>query len=289
MEIGGWDIAAALAKAVTYAATLGAAGAVFFIIYCGDLLLDKQRVIVRRLIGVLAGTGAALSGLRILLLGGSMGGDAAGMFDSAFVSMILGGGEGRATGLRIAGLFLACFATSKNPAFRAPAVVGAIIAATSFAWVGHAHGSAHNTLPSLLLGLHLLCAAFWLGALPPLWIIAAGGNEAQIAAAAARFGKLAVRVVVLLLAAGASLLWIFIAAADKFWSSDYGGMIAIKLLAVAGILGLAALNKLKLTPRLLSRQPGAMASFRRSVLGEIFIGALILSITAALTTLSGPP
>ena len=289
MEIGGWDIAAALAKAVTYAATLGAAGAVFFTIHCGALLRDYQRVTVRRLIGVLAGTAAALSGLRILLLGGSMGGDASGMVDGAFMSMILGGGEGRATGLRIAGLFLACFATSKNPAFRAPAVVGAIIAATSFAWVGHAHGLEHNTASSLLLGLHLLCAAFWLGALPPLWIIAAGGDEAQIAAAAARFGKFAVVIVALLLAAGASLLWMFIAAADKFWSSDYGGMMAIKLLAVAGILGLAALNKLKLTPKLLSRHAGAVRSFRRSVLGEIFIGALILSITAALTTLSGPP
>ena len=289
MEIGGWDIAAALAKAVVYAATLGAAGAVFFTIHCGDLLLENQRVIVRRLIGVLAAAGAALSGLRILLLGASMGGDISGMVDRAFVSMILGGGEGRATGLRIAGLLLASFATSKNPAFRAPAAVGAIIAASSFAWVGHAHGSAHSALPSLLLGLHLLCAAFWLGALPPLWIIAAGGNEAQIAAAAARFGKLAVGVVALLLAAGASLLWIFIAAADKFWSSAYGGMMAIKLLAVAGILGLAALNKLRLTPKLLRRDPGAMASFRRSVLAEIFIGALILSITAALTTLSGPP
>ena len=289
MEIGGWDIAAALAKAITYAATLGAAGAVFFTVHCGDLLLGQQRVTVRRLIGVLAGGAAALSGLRILLLGASMGGDAAGMVNGTFVGMILGGGEGRATGLRIGGLFLACFAASKNPAFRAPALVGAIIAATSFAWVGHAHGLARAAAPSLLLGLHLLCAAFWLGALPPLWIIAAGGNEAQIAAAAARFGKLAVMVVALLLAAGVSLLWLFIAAADNFWSSDYGGMMAIKLLAVAGILGLAALNKLKLTPKLLSRHPGAVASFRRSVLGEIFIGALILSITAALTTLSGPP
>jgi copper resistance protein D len=289
LEISGWDIAAALAKAATYAATLGAAGAIFYTIHCGDLLRDNQRAAVRRLIGVLAGTGAALSGLRILLLGGSMGGNPSGMVDSAFMSMILGAGEGRATGLRIAGLLLAFFAISKNPAFRAPAVVGAIIASTSFAWVGHVHGLAHNIAPSLLLGLHLLSAAFWLGALPPLWIIAAGANEAQIAAAAARFGKLALRVVALLLVAGASLLWMFIAAADKFWNSDYGGMVAIKLLAVAGILALAAWNKLQLTPKLMSRHPGAVASFRRSVLAEIFVGALILSVTAALTTLSGPP
>ena len=241
MEIGGWDIAAALAKAVVYAATLGAAGAVFFTIHCGDLLLENQRVIVRRLIGVLATAGAALSGLRILLLGASMGGEVSGMVDRAFVSMILSGGEGRGTGVRIAGLLLASFATSKNPAFRAPAAVGAIIAATSFAWVGHAHGSAvHSALPSLLLGgfLHLAVRRLLAGGLAAALDHRGGRrNEAQIAAAAARFGKLALAVVGLLLAAGASLLWMFIAAADKFWSSAYGGIMAIKLLAVAGIFG----------------------------------------------------
>lgn len=289
MEISGWDIAAALAKAVTYAATLGAAGAVFFTVYCGALLRDHQRALVRRLIVILAAAGAAISSLRILLLGGSLGGNLAGMFDSAFVGMILGAGEGRATGFRIAGLFLMVFAVSKNPAFRAPTVMGAIIAATSFAWVGHVYGLTPNAAPPLLLALHLLCAAFWLGALAPLWIIAGGGSEPQIAAAAARFGKLALRIVALLVAAGASLLWMLIAAAGQFWRSDYGYMMATKLLAVGCILGLAAWNKLSLTPKLLSRAPGAVASFRRSLLGEIFFAALILMITAALTTLSGPP
>jgi copper resistance protein D len=289
VEIGGWDIAAALAKAVIYAATLGAAGTIFFTAYGGALLRDNQRVTIRRLIAILAVVGIAASGLRILLLGGSMAGEAAGMLDTAFMSMIMGGGEGRATCLRTAGLLLALFALSKKPAFQAPSVMGAIIAATSFAWVGHVHGLSPNTAPSLLLGLHLLCAAFWLGALPPLWLISASGNEQQTAAAAARFGKLALRVVALLVAAGASLLWMFIGAAGEFWSSGYGISMAIKLLAVACILSAAAWNKLALTPKLLTRQPGATVSFRRSVSAEIFLGALILTITAALTSLSGPP
>ena len=242
MEIGGWDIAAAFAKAVTYAATLGASGGIFFTVYCSALLRDNQRVIIRRLIGILAILGAAVSGLRILLLSGSMGGSLASMLDASFVSMILGGGEGRASGLRIAGLAFVSLAISRNPIFRAPAAAGAIIAATSFAWVGHAHALSPNIAPVLILCLHLLCAAFWLGALAPLWIIAAGGNETQIAAAAARFGKIALRVVALLLAAGASLLWMLIGDAGQFWRSDYGYMMLAKLLAVALILGLAAWN-----------------------------------------------
>jgi copper resistance protein D len=289
VEIGGWDIAAAFAKAVAYAATLGASGAIFFTLYCGDLLRDNQRAVIRRLIGILALLGAVISGLRILLLSGSMGGSLGSLFDGSLLSMILGGGEGRATGLRIAGLLFASLAVWKNPIFRAPAVVGATIAATSFAWIGHTHAMTPSTAPALILCLHLLCAAFWLGALAPLWIIAAGRDEPQIAAAAERFGKIALRVVALLLAAGASLLWMLINSAGQFWSSDYGTMMIVKLLAVALILALAAWNKLSLTPKLLKRQPGAVTSFRRSVSGEMFFGALILTITAALTTLSGPP
>jgi copper resistance protein D len=289
MEISGWDVAAVFAKAVTYAATFGAAGAVFFALYCGTLLRDQQRGLIRRLIAIQVGVAATASVLRILLLAGSMSGEMAGMFDSAFASMILRAGEGRASGARLAGLALILFALSKKPVFRGPAMAGAIVASTSFAWVGHVHGMASNTAPSLLLCLHLLCGAFWLGALAPLLIIATGANEPQIAAAAARFGKLAVRVVALLVAAGASLLLMLIGSAAQFWSSAYGRMMAIKLLAVAALLGLAAWNKLALTPRLLQGDARAMVKFRRSLQTEMSVGALILLSTAAFTTVTGPP
>src|SRR5580698_5162093 len=222
MEISGWDVAAMFAKAVTYAATFGAAGAVFFATYSGALLRDPQRRLIRRLIGVLVAVAAAAGILRVLLLAGSMSGEMAGMFDSSLAGMILTAGEGRAGGVRFVGLAFILFALSKNPIFRGPAIAGAIAASTSFAWVGHMHRLVPNMAPSLLLSLHLLCAAFWLGALPPLLIVAAGADTPQMAAAAARFGKLASRVVALLLTAGASLLFMLIGSAAQFWASDYG-------------------------------------------------------------------
>ncbi len=289
MQISGWDVAAVFAKALTYAATFGAAGAVFFSLYCGTLLRDPQRGLIRRLIAILVGVAAGASVLRILLLAGSMSGDAAGMFDSTFAAMILRAGEGRASGVRIVGLILTLFALPKNPVFRGPAIVGAMAASTSFAWVGHIHALVPSTAPSLLLCLHLLCAAFWLGALPPLLIVATGAHQPQIAAAAARFGKFALRVVALLIAAGASLLLVLIGSAAQFWASDYGRMMAVKLLAVAALLSLAAWNKLALTPRLLQGDARAMVKFRRSLVAEMSVGALILLTTAAFTTLTGPP
>jgi putative copper resistance protein D len=288
MEISGWDVAGVFAKAAMYAATLGAAGAIFFLAYCNTLLRESQRTVIRRLIGILIGVAALLSVFRIALLAGSMSGDAAGMFDSSFARMVLGAGEGRATGARIIGLCLALLALSPNRILRGPAILGGIIAATSFAWIGHIHALTPNVAPGLLLCLHLLCAAFWLGALPPLWVIVAGGNQPQIAAAAARFGQLALRVVALLLAAGVSLLLMLISPAQLL-TSDYGRLMSIKLLAVAALLGLAAWNKLHLTPRLLGRQTRAAVLFRRSLAAEISVGAFILMITAAFTTLTGPP
>lgn len=289
MQISGWDVAAVFAKAITYAATFGAAGAAFFVLYCGTLLREPQHALIRRLVGILVCVAATASVLRILLLAGSMSGDAAGMFNITFAGMILHAGEGRAGGVRIIGLALILFVLSKNPVFRGPALVGAMLASTSFAWVGHVHALTPNTVPSLLLCLHLLCAAFWLGALPPLLVITRGAHQPQIAAAAARFGKLALRVVALLLAAGASVLLMLISSAAQFWASDYGLMMAVKLLAVAALLSLAAWNKLALTPKLLQGDARAIVKFRRSLQAEMSVGALILLTTAAFTTVTGPP
>jgi putative copper resistance protein D len=288
VELSGWDAAALCAKAVIYASTLAAAGGVFFLIYSSPLLQESQRGRIRRLIGILAVTSAVACGARILLLAGSMSGDVAGMFDASLARMILNNGEGRATGLRIAGLALTALALSSKTRALSYALLGAVIASTSFAWVGHIH-ALPSLIPSLGLSVHLLCAAFWLGALPPLLIVARDGADSQIGIVAARFGKLALTVVGLLLAAGAGILWALIGDASTFWSSEYGGMMAIKLLAAALLLCIAAANKLYLTPRLLARDAKAISLLRRSIRAEILCGGLILLVTAAFTSLTGPP
>jgi putative copper resistance protein D len=289
LELSGWDAAAVCAKAAAYAATLGAAGAIFFLGYGDDLLREQQRRRIRRLIGILLGVSAIASCARIALSSASMSGELAGMFDGDFVRMILGAGEGRACGTRMAGLVLAALIFSGKPGLRMLAHMGAVIASVSFAFVGHIHALLPNPVPTLLLCIHLLCAAFWLGALAPLLIAARDGTDSQIAALASRFGNLAIGVVILLLSAGASLLWILIGDAGKFWGSDYGKMIAIKVLLVAGLLALAAVNKLHLTPKLLNGHAKAVGQFTRTLRAEMVLGALILLITAAFTTAVGPP
>jgi copper resistance protein D len=289
LELSGWDAAAVGAKAITYAATLGAAGAIFFLAYCGTLLQEPQRSRIRRLIGTLLIASAVASCARILLTAATMSGDLAGMFDMSFTRMVLGAGEDLATGMRMAGLVLAALALRSSPHFRPLALVGAALASMSFAGIGHVHALWPSIVPSVLLCLHLLCAAFWLGALAPLLITARDRNAPQIATVAARFGQWALGVVVVLLSAGAILLWTLIGDAAPFWGSDYGRMMAVKLLTVAALLGIAGVNKLYLTPRLLQGHSKAFIRFRRTVQIEMVLGALILLITATFTTVTGPP
>ncbi len=283
-----WDSAAVAVKTVTYAATFGAAGAVFFLRYNAAFIADAPRLTVRRMVRGLAVLAVAAGAAHIMLTAASMSGGAAGMRDSSLIGMVLQAGAGRANAIRAVGIVLAAIGVrpQRPPAW---ALLGAAMAATSFAWTGHAHSLGPNEYPVLLLGLHLLAVAFWLGALAPLGLVARDGDLARIGAASARFGAVAVFVVIGMVAAGATLLWLLLGGFGDLPGSDYGRFAALKLALVAGLLCLAAFNKLRLTPRLLHGDAGAVRSLRTSIRFELLFGALILTVTAALTTLAGPP
>ena len=287
MELTGWDAAAILAKAITYATTFGAAGAILFLNYSETLLRTAQRRRIHRLIALLLIAAALASAAKVLMLAGSMSEDFAGMFDGSYAGMILRAGEGRAIGIRMVGLFVGAALFLRQPLYRT-AALGALIAAGSFAAMGHVHALEPNTAATLLSVLHLGCAAFWLGALWPLLHVARDGDDAQTAAVAARFGKIAMSVVAALIVAGMLLLYRMLGSVSELWTGAYGRMLSLKLLFVAALLGAAALNKLRLTPRLAAGDARAGRHLRRSIRAEMVLGGLILLVTAALTTLAGP-
>jgi putative copper resistance protein D len=284
-----WDAAAALAKALTYAGTLGAAGAVFFLNYNERLLRDAQRRSIVGCIVLLCALAALASAAKILLLAASISDNAAGMFDFSFTGMILRAGEGRAVAIRIAGLVLCTAVLLSGRVWTQLAFLGALLAGASFAAEGHVHALKPNGVPTLLLMVHLWCGAFWLGGLWPLLRVAQGSDNSLTAAVAARFGNIALSLVALLVAAGALLLYRLLGNLAELWSSDYGRMLSLKLLLVAGLLLAAAVNNLRLTPRLAAGDAAAAVHLRRSIGVEMTLGSLILLVTAAFTSLSGPP
>jgi putative copper resistance protein D len=288
VNLGIWDGAALLVKAALYAATLGAAGGVFFLAYTRSLLEPADRLAIARPLGLLVAVAIAASAARVLLTAASMASDAAGMLDTRLLAMVWHGGEGRAAALRAGGLLLAMPALARGGRAGWLAIAGAVLAATSFAWVGHAHAATQAAAP-LLVGVHVLAVAFWLGALGPLAIEARRRAPRELGAVAARFGRLAMAVVAALLAAGAAVLWMLLGSLAELWTSGYGCLACVKIAFVACLLALAAWNKLRLVPRIVAGDPLAVRSLRRAIRAETLVAGLILLITAALTTLTGPP
>jgi putative copper export protein len=76
---------------------------------------------------------------------------------------------------------------------------------------------------------------------------------------------------------------------SELWTSGYGRLACVKIVFVACLLALAAWNKLRLVPRIVAGDPLAVRSLRRFIRAEMLVAGLILLITAALTTLAGPP
>ena len=289
MDIGIWDVLAVMVKAALYAATFAAAGGAFFLCYTGGVLDDGERRLIGRRIELCFIAAIAASVLRILVTAGSMTDGASGMFDAKLIHMVWHSGEDSAVITRIAGLLLAVRAAALPArSARALAAVGGACAAMSFAWVGHAHATGAAWTVACV-ALHLVSAAFWIGALGPLALLARRADPRRVGAAAARFGTAALGVVSVLVLAGLFALSRFLGHASALWTSPYGLVMCVKLVFVAGLLSLAAFNKTRLTPRLLTGDAAAARSLRRSIHAEMTLAALILLTTAALTTLMGPP
>jgi putative copper resistance protein D len=292
MTVGAWDAAVVIARAATYAATLAASGGVFFLIYSHALLDFQCAGRIRRLIRVLALSAVLSDVAMILSTGASMSGDAAGLADLALTRMFLQAGEGTASLVRLSGLMLiGASLTARRPPAAVP-FLGSVAAATSFVWVGHVHSLSvvRNTwLPEWGIVVHLLGAAFWLGALGPLLIATGGADRSSVAATVRRFGIAALAVVGALLAAGVLLLCLLLRGAGELWSDDYGRLLLTKMLLVSCLLALAAFNHLRLTPRLCAHDEGASRTLKRSIIAELAVAGCVLIATAAMTTLAGPP
>ena len=276
------------AKAITYAATLGAAGGIFFLAYSHALLAAAAGAAIRRHIAALLVIAALASAAKILATAASAGGELGGMFDPGLVRMILQSGEGRASLVRATGLLLMIAALSARGPPGRTALIGAVAAATSFAWIGHSHAAPDARLATGAVAVHLLAAAFWLGALAPLLIVTRDADRARIAATVRRFGAAALIVVAILLAAGVCLLVLLLHDVGELWTTRYGRLACAKLVFVGCLLALAAYNRTRLTPRLGAQARGAEPALRRSIRLEMVAASAVLILTAALTTLTGP-
>ena len=283
--IDGLVVLAILAKAIGYSAALLAMGGVLFSI----IFAKRAEVSVLRLARRLA-VGAALIGLAVLAVRfGIRAARISGMgFDGATDPMMLGfvweSPLGTAAIWRGIGE-LAIVAILVHRIGQWIALAGSLAVAISFAQVGHALGEPRVAL-AVLLVLHLLAAAFWVGALIPLRqaaLVPAGADLLHY------FGNLAAGGVAALMLAGTSLAWLLSGSATALFGTAYGLALLVKVAIVAVLLGFATWNKVRLVPALRAEKPGAAHALRRSISMEMLAVVLILLATATITSVTTPP
>ena len=286
LDIDGVTAFEIVVKTGTYAASLAAAGSAFVRLALSRLD-DATARAVQRLTVAAAITAAVLSVVHIpVRTSFLMGGTFSGAFEPTIVAMVVESPLGTSVWVRLAGLALICVVAVNRPAGRIATGLGAVLVCASFALRGHTLEEPRLVL-GILLTLHLLGLAFWVGIFAPLHRLA-GRDAGAAGALAAEFSAWAVRIVPALVAAGAALFVVLTADPLAALGTPYGQLLAIKLLLFAPLLVLAAFNKLRLTPALEAGVAGAGAHLSRSIRLEALAVLAILATTATLTTVASP-
>ena len=287
LAMDGATLTTVAVKAFAYLASLTAAGSALALAFLSSLDRDTGRM-VRRL-GLAGAFTAALASAATIPIGASYlaGGTWAGAVDPVLTGMVATSPAGESVAVRIAGLAVvaAFFLSRRVP--RLVAVAGAGIVCASFAFRGHVLGEPRAIL-GVLVTAHLLGLAFWIGAFAPLHRLAGHADPIRAGTAAAEFGRRALWVVPALAVAGAALLVLLAGNPVDAVETPYGRLLAVKLAVFLLLLGLAAFNKLRLTPALLAGDAGAGVRLRRSIRLEVAAVLLILATTAILTTVTSP-
>ena len=147
-------------------------------------------------------------------------------------------------------------------------------------------------------GLHLLAASLWLGGLAMFalfltWLgrVDTVWREAAFRATTRRFSNLGFASVVVLVITGAFNAWILVGAVPPLVGTTYGRLLLVKLALLLPLIAIAAINLLKLKPRILALGGGQFTSSLRDLLArlkhnvtrEAILGACILLIVGAMS------
>jgi len=278
----GETLALAAARGLHLAAALSAFGTLGF----GALLAPAGDEIVRRRLTALARISVALAWLGALiwlpLQAASMAGapDADGAF-AALPTVLFDTGFGRALLLRLALLGVAALLAGPTRSRITWGLAGVLAGAACAlqAKMGHAAAAEDLLLPAATI-LHILAAGLWLGGLLPLLLVLRDTPDM-----ARRFSGLGLLCVLTLGVTALAQFWVLIGGIAGLIGTGYGRIALAKLALFLLLLGIAALNRFRLTPALSGTDPARAARrLRLSIAIETGIGLLVLLAAAGLAT-----
>ena len=169
---------------------------------------------------------------------------------------------------------------------RALSAVAILGVGTALAASGHASTASPQWLTRPMVFLHGVGVALWIGALAPLAAMAKRPT-APLLVILNRFSRVAMPVVAAIALTGLGLAFVQLASVHALVETSYGLILSIKLVLVASLLCLAALNRFRLTPRL-AIDPLDTRALVRSIVLECVIAAGILAVVAG-WRLTPPP
>lgn len=299
------DAAIVALRLVQFAAAVVLFGAPLFLLYgLTAAARDAQRW--PRPLAILASLALAVGAVAGLLAQTAvMAGDPAAALDMELLRSV--GGEtpfGLAAVARAlaatAALVLAWRMAPGATLWRALAVLG-VAAVASFAWSGHgAATEGPGSLVHLIADiLHLLAAGVWIGALAAFCLLLRarpfGTPQAQaLHGALAGFSGVGSAVVAILVLSGLVNSWFLVGPQGlaRLATTGWGVLMLAKLAVFAAMLGLAAVNRFRLTPALAAGaadgDAAALGGLRRSIALETAAAVLVLALVAALGTLAPP-
>jgi putative copper export protein len=236
----------------------------------------QQIGVITSLLAMLATT------VQYLLEAARMSGTLSGVFDPELQHLSWESTLGTAWSMTEGGLLLLLVGfISARRSMRFIPLLGACVCIAAFMLVGH---TLHHPLLQILLAVHLAVVAFWFGALWPLHLAASREPTVVGQWVVDRFSRLATRLVPGIFIAGL-LLMVGIVPSAQVFLQPYGLILVGKASAFALLMALAALNRNRFGPHL--NDAGAARAFRRTVLTEWVLIAIVLSATAVLTSLFG--
>lgn len=285
-EASAWRIPVALNRWLLYGAGTLAAGSGLLLLL---LQLPAGAQAVARRQGRIA---AALAAIALLLspgLGGAemLAGGGGALFSGQAWLQGLGSTLGPSLLIGVPGAVLLWWALGKSRPAAGALLIGAALVIGSYLVTGHAATAPPAWLMALVVALHLLAVSFWFAA---LWPLKTATDELEPAAAARileQFSGKGIWAVALLGLSGIGISWVQMQGLEPFLSTDYGNRLGVKLILVAAIVGIALLNKFRLTAKVAAAPEGA-ASIGRSIRFEYGLMVLILGLAVSLT-LPSPP
>lgn len=303
MDLSAWVLAEVASKLVIYfgiAAAGGGAAIASIIIGAGSEAAadDLRRAIARYSRLLIAVAMVAVVVNFFMQVGAFAEAGIAGLWDQDMLAILWQSAVGDASALRIIGfaILLVAFYRFGDSSWSGGywpkmagslLLVGLVILVFSFRFVGHS--TELSMLLQGLLGLHVLIAAWWMGSLWPLYLACLHLPAQALYRLMHGFGRIASVLVSLLIFAGGWLAYQLLGSWEGLFFSAYGLSLLLKIALVSGILLLAAQHKLRLVPALLSAGGlQARAALSRSIKVEMFVGAVILLLTAVLSTVMGP-